>query len=150
MTESPTTMSAGAWWWTPRAMREHNIGDVVVLEDSRIYGIVTDRDIVVRGVAQAKDPAQTKLADICSRELTTVSPNDEVADAVRLMKEKAIRPLPVVENERPVGIMSIGDLAVEQDRRSALGETSGAARPLNPVPSGLADGIQAAAGPASG
>lgn len=113
-----------------RTMRDRDIGDVIVLQivlqDNRICGIVTDRDIVVRAIAQGRDPAQTKLVDICSRDLMTVSPSDEIADAVRLMKEKAIRRLPVVENGRPVGIVSIGDLAIEQDRRSALGEISAA------------------------
>jgi CBS domain-containing protein len=127
MTANPATIPASsAVVEAARAMRDRDIGDVVVLQDDRVCGIVTDRDIVVRGIAQGRDPAQTKLADICSRDLVTVSPNDDVADAVRLMKEKAIRRLPVVENGRPVGIVSIGDLATEQDRRSALGEISAA------------------------
>jgi CBS domain-containing protein len=127
MTEKPATMAASATVAeAARTMRDRDIGDVIVLQDDRVCGIVTDRDIVVRGVAQGRDPGQTKLADICSRDLTTVTPNDEVADAVRLMKEKAVRRLPVVESGQPVGIVSIGDLATEQDRRSALGEISAA------------------------
>jgi CBS domain-containing protein len=129
MTSNPTALPATATAVdAAKAMRERDIGDVVVLEDSRICGIVTDRDIVVRSLGAGRDPAQTKLGDICSRELTTIAPTDEVADAIRLMKDKAIRRLPVVENDRPVGIVSLGDLAVERDRRSALGEIS-AARP---------------------
>jgi CBS domain-containing protein len=127
MTENPATMPASsAVAEAARTMRDRDIGDVIVLQDDHVCGIVTDRDIVVRGVAQGRDPAQTKLADICSRDLTTVSPNDDVGNAVRLMKEKAVRRLPVVENGRPVGIVSIGDLASERDRRSALGEISSA------------------------
>lgn len=109
-----------------RAMRDSDIGDVVVLDGQQICGIVTDRDIVVRAVAEGLDPASTPLMDICSRELTTISPQDSVDKAVRLMREKAIRRLPVVENKRPVGIVSIGDLALEKDPNSALGKISAA------------------------
>jgi CBS domain-containing protein len=108
------------------AMRDANIGDVIVLEDGRICGILTDRDIVVRAVAEGRDLAATKVADICSQELTTLSPTDSVEDAVRLMRDKAIRRLPVIEGDKPVGIVSIGDLAVSQDPRSALGYISAA------------------------
>jgi CBS domain-containing protein len=107
-------------------MRDANIGDVIVLQDDQICGILTDRDIVVRAVAEGREPATTKVADICSQELTTVSPTDEVEEAVRLMREKAIRRLPVVEGGKPVGIVSIGDLAVERDPHSALGRISAA------------------------
>jgi CBS domain-containing protein len=127
MTGNPATMPASAGVAeAARTMRDRDIGDVIVLQDDRVCGIVTDRDIVVRGIAQGRDPAQTKLADICSRDLTTVAPGDDVGDAVRLMKEKAVRRLPVVDDGRPVGIVSIGDLAAEQDRRSALGQISAA------------------------
>jgi CBS domain-containing protein len=108
------------------AMRDANIGDVIVLEDGRICGILTDRDIVVRAVAEGRDLVSTKVADICSQEITTLSPTDNVEDAVQLMRDKAIRRLPVVEGDKPVGIVSIGDLAVSQDPRSALGHISAA------------------------
>ena len=108
------------------AMRDANIGDIIVLEDGRICGILTDRDIVVRAVAEGRDLVSTKVADICSQEITTLSPTDNVEDAVRLMRDKAIRRLPVVEGDKPVGIVSIGDLAVSQDPRSALGHISAA------------------------
>jgi CBS domain-containing protein len=109
-----------------RAMREDDIGDVIVLDEGRVAGIVTDRDIVVRGIAAGRDPKQTRLADICSRDLTTISPSADVKDAEALMKNKALRRLPVVENGQPVGIVSLGDLAVDRDRRSVLGEISAA------------------------
>jgi CBS domain-containing protein len=119
----PVTATVGE---AARAMREDDIGDVIVLDGGRVVGIVTDRDIVVRGIAEGRDPKQTRLADICSRDLTTISPSADVKDAVALMRGKALRRLPVVENDRPVGIVSLGDLAIEQDRRSALGEISAA------------------------
>ena len=106
------------------AMREADIGDVIVIENNRVCGIVTDRDIVVRTVAEARDPATTTLADICSHPLLSVSPTDSVEHAVRLMRTHALRRLPVVEGGQPVGIVSLGDLAVERDPGSALGDIS--------------------------
>jgi CBS domain-containing protein len=125
MTPNPITLPVTATAVdAAKAMRESDVGDVIVLEDSRIVGIVTDRDIVVRSLAVGSNPAQTKLGEICSRELTLVSATDEVASAIDLMRDKAIRRLPVVENDRPVGIVTLGDLAIERDRRSVLGQIS--------------------------
>jgi CBS domain-containing protein len=109
-----------------QAMRDADIGDVIVIENNRVCGIITDRDIVVRTLAEARDPATTTLADICSHPLLSVSPTDSVAHAVRLMRTHALRRLPVVEGGQPVGIVSLGDLAVERDPGSALGEISAA------------------------
>jgi CBS domain-containing protein len=110
-----------------RAMRQNDIGDVVVLDNGRIYGIQTDRDIVVRAIAEGRNPSSTKLEEISSHDLTTVAPTDSIDTAVQLMRQKAIRRLPVVENGKPVGIVSIGDLARERDPHSALGDISTAA-----------------------
>jgi CBS domain-containing protein len=127
MTVNPISMqAASSVAEAARIMRDSNIGDVIVLDNGRICGIVTDRDIVVRSVAEGRDPVTTKLADICSQELTTLSPTENVEDAVLLMREKAIRRLPVVEGGKPVGIVSIGDLATSLDPHSALGHISAA------------------------
>jgi CBS domain-containing protein len=107
-------------------MRDRDIGDVIVMEQNRAMGIVTDRDIVVRVVASGQEAGKVKLADICSKELHTVKPTDSVEEAINLMRDKAVRRILVVEDDRPVGIVSIGDLAVERDRRSALGDISAA------------------------
>jgi CBS domain-containing protein len=107
-------------------MRREDIGDVIVLEEDRLYGILTDRDIVVRVVAEGRDPSQTRIGDVCSRELTTVAPEGSVGQALRLMREKAIRRLPVVEGDDVVGILTIGDIAVERDSRTALADISAA------------------------
>jgi CBS domain-containing protein len=112
-----------------RAMRDAQIGDVIVIENNEVCGIVTDRDLVVRILAEAKDPATTTLADICSHSLVTVTPTDSVEEAVRLMRTHAVRRLPVVDGGRAVGIVSLGDLAVERDPGSVLGEISGAPPP---------------------
>ena len=107
-----------------RMMKERDIGDVVVREADRVCGIVTDRDIVVRAVAEDKNPQNVTLADICSHDLVTLAPTDSVSDAARVMSERAVRRVPVVENGKAVGIVSLGDLAIERDPSSALADIS--------------------------
>jgi CBS domain-containing protein len=108
-------------------MRANDIGDVVIVDDNgAISGILTDRDIVVRVVAEGRDPRVTRIGDIASRELTAVSPDDPVDRAVQLMRERAIRRVPVVDKGKPVGIVSIGDLALDRDPDSALADISAA------------------------
>ena len=109
-----------------RAMRDADIGSVIVHEHGRLYGIVTDRDLVVRALAEDVNCAAMILGDICSREPTALAPTDTVEEAVQLMRDKAIRRLPVVENGTPVGLVSLGDLAIEQDPDSVLGSISAA------------------------
>jgi CBS domain-containing protein len=109
-----------------RIMRDEDTGAVPVCDNGRAVGIVTDRDIVVRAVADGKDPNRVTVGEIFSSHLTAVSPSDDVDHAVELMREQAVRRLPVVEDGRPVGIVSIGDLAIDRDRRSALAEISAA------------------------
>ena len=109
------------------AMRAHDIGDVVVVDDNgTLSGILTDRDIVVRVVAEGRDPRATRIGDIASRDLTAVSPDDPIDRAVQLMRDRAIRRLPAVEKNKVVGIVSIGDLAVVRDPGSALADISAA------------------------
>ena len=86
----------------------------MVLEDDRLYGILTDRDIVVRVLAEESDPAVVTVGEVCSRGLTTISPTASLGEAVQLVLEKAIRRLRVVEGE-VVGIVSLGDIAVARD-----------------------------------
>ena len=107
-------------------MRDAGIGDVVVEDEGRVCGIVTDRDITIRVVAEDRHPSEVSLGEICSRELTTLSPWDSVADAVRLMRDKALRRLPVVDDGRPVGIVTLGDLALDREPGSALALISSA------------------------
>jgi len=108
------------------AMRDRNIGNVLVERDGALCGIVTDRDIVVRGLAEGNDPGELTLGDIATTELETVSPNDDVDEVVSKMEGSAVRRIPVVDGGRAVGILSIGDLAEDQDRNSALGQISSA------------------------
>jgi signal-transduction protein with cAMP-binding, CBS, and nucleotidyltransferase domain len=126
MSERPITLSADATLAdAARAMREGDFGSVIILNaDGSICGIVTDRDLVVRGIAQGRSPTQSTLADLCSREMITLTPDQEIDEAVNLMREKAVRRLPVQEGGRPVGIVSLGDLARERDEKSVLGQIS--------------------------
>ncbi len=127
MTQKPLALQAGTTLAeAARAMRDHDVGNVVVLKDDTMCGIVTDRDIVVRAVAERRDPSSTVLSDICSPDVVTLAPQDGIDRAVELMRRHAVRRLPVVDSGRPIGIVSLGDLAVERDPRSALGEISAA------------------------
>jgi CBS domain-containing protein len=128
MTSDPTVLPATASVvQAAEVMRRSDIGDVIVLDETdQICGIVTDRDIVIRAVAEKKDPSDVRLGDICSRNPVTLSPQDEVGDAVKLMTQKAIRRLPIVEGGVPVGVVSLGDLAVSQDPKSGLADISSA------------------------
>ena len=127
MTQRPVTVETGdTVTAAARSMRDGNIGVVVVLESGQVQGVLTDRDIVVRALAEGRDPARTSVGEICSRELTTLAPTDTIEDAVKIMRDKAIRRLPVVEGGRPVGIVSLGDLAVDRDPESVLGGISAA------------------------
>lgn len=108
-----------------RTMREADIGDVLVLDDSAgVCGIVTDRDIVVRAVAEGRDPASVTLADVCSRDVTTVDVDATVQETVDLMRTRALRRVPVIEAGAPVGIVSLGDLAIAQNPQSVLSDIS--------------------------
>ncbi len=118
-TTTPVTEAA-------RRMRDRDIGDIVVSDDTQIRGIVTDRDLVVRVLGAGRDPGTTTLGDICSSELVTLAPSDTVKSAMALMKEKAVRRLPVVDHGSPVGIVSLGDLAQRHDPHSVLGKVSSA------------------------
>jgi len=107
-----------------RLMMEYDIGDVIVMADDRCCGIVTDRDLVVRVMAAGRDPRTTQIGEICSAQLIAVAPDDEVEIATCWMREFALRRLPVIEDGRLVGIVSLGDLALVRDPASVLAEIS--------------------------
>ncbi|MEV4723629.1 CBS domain-containing protein [Micromonospora humida] len=105
-------------------MRDSAIGDVVVTNGDDVVGIVTDRDITVRGVAADLDPNRTRLQEITSRDVITVSQYDDAVAAADLMRTYAVRRLPVVDDGRLVGLVSMGDLAVEREPQSVLADIS--------------------------
>lgn len=107
-----------------KLMHDRHIGDVLAVEADQLAGMVTDRDLVVRVLAEALDPEQTRVAEICTPDVVHVRPDTPVDDAVRIMREAAIRRLAVVDSGRIVGVVSLGDLAAETDPTSALGQIS--------------------------
>ncbi|HZG05991.1 MAG TPA: CBS domain-containing protein [Streptomyces sp.] len=109
-----------------RLMRDRDIGDVLIVEGDELRGMVTDRDLVVRGMAE-NSGGDTAVREVCSDTLVTASPDDEITRAAQLMREHAVRRLPVVDHGHPVGVLSIGDLAVERDPDSVLADISAGA-----------------------
>ncbi len=112
-----------------RLLSRHNLGSLPVCgEDSSLRGIVTDRDIVLRCVAAEEDPGKTQVKDIMTRNCAVVSPEDDAREAARLMAEKQVRRLPVLEGNSVVGMVSLGDLArshrCDMEAGKALSEIS--------------------------
>lgn len=104
-------------------MKIENVGAVpVVDEDDDLVGIITDRDIVVRCVADGKDAAETHVEEVLSHELETIEPDVDIDEAAQLMADRQIRRLPVCEDGELVGMLSIGDLAVKAPRAEPSGE----------------------------
>lgn len=125
MTERPVTLDRDASLAeAARLMRDRGIGDVIVVDGEDAEGIVTDRDIVIRGVAEGADPETTRLGQVVSPELVSVAPDDPVERAIQLMRERAVRRLPVLEGGKPVGVLSLGDLAVAREGDSVLADIS--------------------------
>ena len=111
-----------------RVMKESDIGDVVVTDGATLAGMLTDRDIVVRAVAERADPASTTIGSIITREVVMIEQNCTAGEAAALMRERNIRRVLVCDNERKlVGIVSLGDLAMQLDPNSALSDISEAA-----------------------
>ncbi|MEU1462736.1 CBS domain-containing protein [Streptomyces sp. NPDC005727] len=109
-----------------KKMRDEDIGAVLIIEDDELRGLVSDRDLVVRALAEGGDQEQRTVASACSDDVITVTPDEDLDRAVELMREHSIRRLPVMEQGHPVGIVSLGDVAIERDAESALGDISAA------------------------
>ncbi|MFE4258355.1 CBS domain-containing protein [Streptomyces sp. NPDC056883] len=110
-----------------RVMRDADIGDVLVVDGGRLHGILTDRDLVIRAVADNRDPAETTVQAVCTPAPVTVKPDDYVDQAADLMRRHALRRLPVQsEDGELVGVVTLGDLTVERDPGSTLAAISAA------------------------
>lgn len=105
-------------------MRAQDIGDVLVVAGPQVVGVLTDRDITLRAVADGADPLTVSAQAVCTPNPVVIGPDDAVSAAVELMRDHAVRRLPVVEDGHPVGMVSLGDLAVAQDPDSALADIS--------------------------
>lgn len=142
-------------------MKVENVGAVpVVDEDEDLVGIITDRDIVVRCVAEGKDPGGTSVEEVLSHDLEIIEPDADLEEAAQLMADKQIRRLPVCQDGELVGMVSIGDVAVKTDgttsgkvlRDISQGVKGGTARPIASMParSGAHEGGSRAAYAAAG
>ncbi|WP_431910928.1 CBS domain-containing protein [Micromonospora carbonacea] len=108
-----------------RVMKEADIGDVVVTDGASLAGMLTDRDIVVRAVAERSDPATTTIGSVITREVVMIEQHATAGEAAALMRERGIRRVLVCDGDRKlVGIVSLGDLAMQLDPNSALSEIS--------------------------
>jgi CBS domain-containing protein len=105
-------------------MRDSAIGDVIVTKGDDLVGIVTDRDITVRGVAEQLDVNTATLNQILSPDVITVNQYDDAVAAADLMRTYGVRRLPVTEDGRLIGLISLGDLAVEREPQSVLADIS--------------------------
>jgi CBS domain-containing protein len=127
MTRDPRTVDKGdSLVDAARAMRDGDIGDVIVTEGGAVAGIVTDRDIVVRAIAEGRDPRSTTVAEIYSSAPRTLEAGASVDEAASAMSEHSIRRLPVVTGGALVGIITLGDLAQERDAGPPLADISAA------------------------
>ncbi|MEA2246382.1 MAG: hypothetical protein QOH46_911, partial [Solirubrobacteraceae bacterium] len=99
-----------------------DVGSLIVVENGSVAGIVTDRDIVVRAVADGRDPSSARVSEVATMNPTTLTVDHTVEDAIRIMREQDIRRIPVVQDGRPAAIVSLGDLAIERDTDSVLAD----------------------------
>jgi CBS domain-containing protein len=127
MTRAPVTVDRQANLAdAARLMRDRDIGDLIVMDDDRLHGLLTDRDIVVRAAADAKDMKSTMVGEVCSRDIADIAANDDADQAVMLMRAKAVRRVPVTDGGKLVGVLALSDMAVERDSGSALAGISAA------------------------
>jgi CBS domain-containing protein len=127
MTRAPRTAEIGdSLVDAAREMRDGDIGNVIVTDGGQVAGIVTDRDIVVRAIAEGRDPQSTTVGDVCSSGPRTCEAADSVQVAAQAMGENSIRRLPVVRGGELVGVVSLGDLARDGDAGQPLADISAA------------------------
>src|SRR5919201_3913211 len=122
MTSNPCSIDAGkSVAYAAKMMRDEDVGIAPIVEGDRLVGVLTDRDIAVRVVAEGRDSEQTKVTEVASRDVVTLDPQQELDEALRLMARHQVRRLPVVEEDgRLVGVLAQADIA-----RSASDEQTG-------------------------
>jgi CBS domain-containing protein len=118
MTESPRSVEPGeSVVEAARLMRDGDVGSLPVLEEGRLVGVITDRDLAIRVVAEAMSPERVTVSDVASREPVTAAPGDDLDEALRLMARHQVRRLPIVEDERLVGILAQADVALAEKEK---------------------------------
>jgi CBS domain-containing protein len=116
MTEDPRSIAKSvSVVEAAQLMREQDIGSLPITDDEKLVGMITDRDITTRVVAEAADPKMTTVEDVYSRDLISVEPDKDLEEALRLMARHQVRRLPVVEDGRLVGIVAQADIALSEN-----------------------------------
>ena len=119
MTEDPRSIDQSASVVeAARLMRAEDIGSLPITDGDKLVGMITDRDITTRVVADAADPQMTSVGDVYSRDLISVEPDEDLEDALQLMARHQVRRLPVVENGRLVGIVAQADIALRESEKT--------------------------------
>ena len=119
MTQNPSTIGASASVVeAARLMREEHIGSLPITDNERLVGMLTDRDITTRVVAEAADPKTTPVGKVYSGDLISVEPDKDLDEALQLMARHQVRRLPVVENGRLVGIVAQADIALNENEKT--------------------------------
>jgi len=108
---------------TAKLMKQHNVGSIPVCDQSGVVGIITDRDIVVRTVAADKNPHQTPVSEVMTKGVACVTPDMDMHDVAQKMAASQIRRVPVVENNNLVGIVALGDVAVDAKYYTQVADT---------------------------
>ena len=123
MTPSPETVESDKTAAeAAKLMKKADAGMIPVVRDNKLVGTVTDRDIAIRLVAEGKDPAATTVGEIASKDVVTIGPDQDIAEALGLMASNQVRRLPVVEGEKLIGVVAQADVARAADERR-VGET---------------------------
>jgi CBS domain-containing protein len=118
MTGNPHSIGASASVVdAARLMREKHIGSLPITDDEQLVGMITDRDITTRVVAEAADPTMMSVGDVLSGDVISVEPDQDLDEALRLMARHQVRRLPVVEDGRLVGIVAQADIALREDEK---------------------------------
>ena len=119
MTANPCSIDADkSVAYAAKMMRDEDVGIAPIVEGDRLVGVLTDRDIAVRVVAEGRDPEQVKVTEVASRDLVTLDPQQDLDEAIRLMARHQVRRLPVVEEDgRLVGVLAQADVAKDADER---------------------------------
>ena len=131
MTDNPATCGPSTdLQKVAQMMVEHDCGAIPIVEDGAApFGIITDRDITTRIVAQGQNPLQKRAKDAMTPVTVTVTPDEDVAQAERLMREQQVRRVVVVEDDRVVGIVAQADLAIETPEEEVKGVVEGVSHP---------------------
>ena len=119
MTSNPCSIDAEkSVAYAAKMMRDEDVGLAPIVEGDKLIGMLTDRDIAIRVVAEGKDPGQVKVRDVASKQVVTIDPQQDLAEALRIMAKHQVRRLPVVEEDgKLVGVVAQADVAREGDEK---------------------------------